>query len=71
MRYYSRPDGTLWSARRRLGLSRRALAERAGTTEQVIKLWEIYSIRPDRDTQAKILQVLGLPLEEVVDVDHV
>jgi len=60
-KYPTNPNPNVWAARRRLGLSRRALAERVGTTERVIEIWELYSLEPkDPEVRKRAYSLLGM-----------
>jgi transcriptional regulator with XRE-family HTH domain/tetratricopeptide (TPR) repeat protein len=60
-----RPNKRLRRERELKGWSQRTLAERLGTTEQVVSRWESGLHRPNRNAQTQLCQLFGKSAEEL------
>ena len=60
---------SLFSARKKSGLSQEAVAEKLGVSRQTISKWELDETLPDIRQSKKLSQLYHLTLDELIDFD--
>ena len=60
---------SLWSARKKCGLSQEAVAEKLGVSRQTISKWETDETLPDIRQSKRMAALYKLSLDELIDFD--